>query len=71
MGKFILDGICEIVQVQDLKEKEGLKVDAEKQNEPMFMKLKIAKFLMKKIYQPDTLQDLLKKKKKQMKPIYD
>ena len=50
MGPFILDGYCEVVAVGDLQEKEGLKVEKSNQQEPMFMKLKIAKFMLQKIY---------------------
>ena len=48
----------------DLAEKEGLKVEkSSQQNEPMFMKLKIAKFMLQKIYQKKTLQELVDQKK--------
>lgn len=57
MGNFLLEGYCEVVQTNELIEKEGLKVDAKQQsNEPMFMKLKVAKFVLRKKYQPMSLQ---------------
>lgn len=64
MGQFILEGYCEIVAQTDLAEKEGLKADkSSQQNEPMFMKLKIAKFMLQKIYQNKTLPELVELKK--------
>lgn len=47
----MLDGNCEVVKVAELVEKEGLKVDQQENKEPMFMKLKIAKFQIFKKYQ--------------------
>ena len=63
MGYFLLEGHCEIVSIQELMEKEGLKVDFQNQNEPMFMKLKIAKFIVKKKYQSKSLRDLVETKR--------
>lgn len=51
-------------------EKEGLKVEQQNKNEPMFMKLKIAKFILKKSYQPLSLQELLNQKKNLMRSHY-
>ena len=63
MGPFILDGYCEVVPVIDLQEKEGLKVERSSQQEPMFMKLKIAKFMLQKIYQSKPLKELVEEKR--------
>lgn len=63
MGPFILDGYCEVVAVSELQEKEGLKVEKSNQQEPMFMKLKIAKFMLQKIYQNQTLRELVEEKR--------
>lgn len=63
MGPFILDGYCEVVAISELQEKEGLKVEKSNQQEPMFMKLKIAKFMLQKIYQNQTLRELVEEKR--------
>lgn len=63
MGPFILEGYCEVTGMNELTEKEGLKVEKSSQQEPMFMKLKIAKFVLKKIYQTKTLKELVHDKK--------
>ena len=63
MGPFILDGYCEVVADSELQEKEGLKVEKSNQQEPMFMKLKIAKFMLQKFYQNQTLRELVEEKR--------
>ena len=57
------------MKLSDLVEKEGLKVTQET-NEPMFMKLKIAKFVVNKTYQQYSLQELLDQKKKALSYQY-
>jgi hypothetical protein len=63
MGPFLLEGYCEVVLVPELVEKEGLKVEKQNQQEPMFMKLKIAKFVLRKRYQSLFLKELVEEKK--------
>ena len=63
MGYFLIEGHCEVVTIQELMEKEGLKVEFQNQNEPMFMKLKIAKFVVKKKYQSQSLRELVENKR--------
>lgn len=60
---FWLDGSCEVITVPELTEKEGLKVEHQSQNEPMFMKLKVAKFMLKKRYSKTSLREELDLKK--------
>ena len=49
MGSFLIEGYFELVMIQNMQEKEGLKVDNNNDNQsselPLFMKLKIAKFI--------------------------
>lgn len=55
----MLDGHCEVEPYENLVEKEGLKVERNGtqngQQEAMFMKLKIAKFILFKRYKHITL----------------
>ena len=68
MGPFLIEGYFELVMVPDLVEKEGLKVDNQQnQEEPLFMKLKIAKFIFQKKYQAKSLQELVEEKKEYRK----
>ena len=70
MGFFLLEGYCEVVTVQEMVEKEGLKVEFQNQNEPMFMKLKIAKFVLRKRYQQLSLVELVEQKKQYHQVIF-
>jgi hypothetical protein len=63
MGPFLLDGYCEVVPVSELQEKEGLKVEKSSQQEPMFMKLKVSKFMLQKNYISKTLRELVEEKR--------
>ena len=67
MGNFMLEGFCEVVPVSELVEKDGLKVDSSNHNEPMFMKLKIAKFVVKKRYISVSLPELVNQKREKLK----
>lgn len=62
MGTFLLEGYCEIVMLPEMVEKEGLKVDHKNNQEPIFMKLKIGKFVLRKKYQGQSLKELVDEK---------
>lgn len=62
MGKFLIEGQCEVVHFSEFVEKAGLKVERQEQQEPIFMKLKIGKFTLNKRYVDSSLKQLLEDK---------
>ena len=59
----MLDGHCEVVPPAELIEKEGLKVDHTPANEPMFMKLKIARVVLYKKHYNFRLPEIIERKR--------